>query len=111
MGERSERLSARRAALDAQTAHRRERQGRDRRIDALAVEVLVALGERDAAERRAGELLQTMIDRAQLSLRQAVAWLGGPVTVRGATRLLELAQSDGDAPPWSDASAGGQAAG
>jgi hypothetical protein len=84
----------RRAALDAQAGHRRERQERDRRIDALAVEVLVAIGERDAAERRAGELLQTMIDREQLSLRQAVAWLGGTITVRGATRLLELAQPD-----------------
>ena len=37
-------------------------------IDALAV--LMALGECDAAERRAGQLLQTMIDREQLSLRQ-----------------------------------------
>jgi hypothetical protein len=36
----------------------------------LAVGVLVALGERDAAERRAGQL-QTMIDREQLSRRQA----------------------------------------
>jgi hypothetical protein len=56
--------------LDAQAGHRRERQERDRRIDALAVGVLVALGERDAAERRAGQL-QTMIDREQLSRRQA----------------------------------------
>ena len=94
MGERSVRQTARRAALDAQAGQRRERQERDRRIDALAVEVLVALGERDAAERRAGELLQTMIDREQLSLRQAVAWLGDPITVRSATRLLELAHPD-----------------
>ena len=42
--------------------------GWDRRIDALAVEVLIALGGRDAAERRAGELLQTMSDRERLSL-------------------------------------------
>jgi hypothetical protein len=94
MGERLLRQTARRAAVDAQAGHRRERQERDRRIDALAVEVLVAIGERDAAERRAGELLQTMIDREQLSLRQAVAWLGGTITVRGATRRLELAQPD-----------------
>jgi hypothetical protein len=32
--------------LDAQAGHRQER---DRRIDAMAVQVLVALGERDAA--------------------------------------------------------------
>ena len=91
---RSMRQTARRAALDAHAGQRRERQARDRRIDALAVEVLVALGERDAAERRAGELLQTMIDREQLSLRQAVAWLGDPITVRSATRLLERARPD-----------------
>ena len=35
-----------------------------------------------------------MIDREQGSLRQAVAWLGDTVTVRGATRLVELAHSD-----------------
>lgn len=66
-------LTARRAALDSQAAHRREGQERDRRIDALAVDMLVAIGERDAAQRRARGLLQTMIDREQLSLRQAVA--------------------------------------
>ena len=94
MGERSVRQAARRAALDAQAGQRRERLERDRRIDALAVEVRVALGERDAAERRAGELLQIMVDREQLSLRQAVGWLGDPITVRTAARLVELAHSD-----------------
>jgi len=106
MGEQSVRQTARRAALDAQAGHRRERQERDRRIDALAVEVLVAIGERDAAERGAGELLQTMIDREQRSLRQAVAWLGGTITVRGATRLLELAQPDENGRGSGERSAG-----
>jgi hypothetical protein len=93
MGERSVRQIARRAAVNAQAGQRRERQERARRLDALAVELLVALGERDAAEHRAGTLLQTMIDREQLSLRQAVDWLGDPITVRIATRLLGLARS------------------
>ena len=84
----------RRAALDAHAGQRRERQVRDRRIDALAVEVLIAIGERDAAERRAGELLQTIINSEQLSLRQAVTWLGDSIAVRCATRLLELARPD-----------------
>ena len=65
--------SARRAGLDAQAGHRRERQERELRIDALAVDVLAEIGEREAAERRARERLQTMVDREQLSLRQAVA--------------------------------------
>jgi len=46
-------------------------------------------------------LLQAMIYREQLSLRQAVAWLGDPVTARGATRLLELAQYE-SAPRYFD---------
>ena len=87
MGELLVRQAARRAALDAQAGHRRERQEPDRRIDALAVNVMVALDERDAAERRAGEL-QTMINRGQLSLRQAIAWVGDTISVRSATRLL-----------------------
>jgi hypothetical protein len=45
-------------ALDAQAVLRRERADRERQLDALAVAVLTALGERDAlvpdAERRAG---------------------------------------------------------
>jgi hypothetical protein len=48
-------LTARRAALDSQDAYRREGQERDRRIDALAGDMLVAIGERDAAQRRAGD--------------------------------------------------------
>ncbi len=91
MGAQSVRHTAQRAALDAKAGHRRERQERDRRIDALAVEVLVAIDERDAAERRAGHRLPTMIDREQLSRRQAVAWLGDTITIRSAS-LLQLAQ-------------------
>jgi hypothetical protein len=90
---RSRRQTVRRAALDAQAGQRRERQARDRRIDALiAVEVLIAIGDRDAAERRAGELLQTMLDNQQLSLLQAVTWLGDSITMRCAHRLLERAR-------------------
>ena len=50
--------SARRSALDAQVILRRERADRQRRLEGLAITVLTALGERDAAvrdaERRAG---------------------------------------------------------
>jgi len=60
----------------------------------LAVEVLVAIGEREAAERRAPELLQTMVDREQLSLRQAVAWLGDTISLRSASDFFELARPD-----------------
>jgi hypothetical protein len=47
--------------LEAQAVLRRERADRERRLEALAVAVLTAIGERDGAvrdaERRAGEAL------------------------------------------------------
>ena len=56
--------AARRSALDAQAVLRKERADREHRLERLAVAVLTALGERDAAvrdaERRAGAALQTM---------------------------------------------------
>ena len=73
MGGQSVRHAGQRAPLNAQAGDRRERQEQDRRIDALAIEVLVAIDERDAAERRAGQRLPTMIDREQLSRHEAVA--------------------------------------
>jgi hypothetical protein len=74
----STRQAARRSALDAQAALRKERADRERRLEGLAVAVLTALGERDGAvrdtERRAGDALQTMASEEGLSLPQAVEW-------------------------------------
>jgi hypothetical protein len=57
--------AARLAASQVQAKYRRERVERDRRLEQLAVEVLTALGERDAmiagTEQRAGASLQAMI--------------------------------------------------
>ena len=61
------RQAARRSALDAQAVLRKERADRDRRLEALAVEVLTALGERDALSGTlsgAGQALRTMTDDA-----------------------------------------------
>ena len=64
MSQQAMRQAARRSALDAQAVLRKERADRERRLERLAVAVLTALGERDAAvrdaERRAGAALQTM---------------------------------------------------
>src|ERR687898_176943 len=80
MSQQSVRLAARRSALDAQATLRKERADRERRLEALAVAVLTALGERDAlvrdAERRAAQAVRTMIDDEGLSLREAVDWCG-----------------------------------
>jgi hypothetical protein len=48
--------------------------------------VLVAIGERNAAELWAGKPLQIVIDREQPSRRHAVAWLGGTITIRNLVR-------------------------
>ncbi len=89
------RQAARRSALDAQAVLRKKRVDRERRLEALAVTVLTALGERDAlvqdAERRAGQALKTMTDDEGLSVREAVDWCGSGVTVREVTRQRQLA--------------------
>jgi hypothetical protein len=103
MSQQSVRQAARRSALDAQAARRRERADRERRLEALAVTVLTALGERDAlvgdAERRAGEALQTMTIDEGLSVREVVEWCGSSVTAREVTRLRQLAH---DSPGGND---------
>ena len=97
MSQQSVRLAARRSALDAQAILHKERADRERRLKALAVAVLTALGESDAlvwdAERRAGQALRTMTDNEGLSVREALDWCGSGVTVREITRLLRLDRS------------------
>jgi len=61
VGKQAVRQAARRAASQVQARYRRERVERDRRLERLAVEVLTALGERDAmiaTEQRAGAALK-----------------------------------------------------
>ena len=103
MTQQSVRQAARRSALDAQAVLRKERADRERRLEALAVAVLTALGERDAlvrdAERRAGQALRTMTDNERLSLREAVEWCGSGVTVREITRLLRLDRNSHQSSP------------
>ena len=94
MGQQSLRQAARRAALDAQAQRRRERAERDKRIEALAVDVLTALEERKAAiancDRRAGLALRKLTEQEGLSVTQAVDWCGCDVTQREARRLIAL---------------------
>ena len=91
--------SARRSALDAQAARRKERADWERRLEALAVAVLTALGERDGAvkdaEKRAGEAVRAISDEG-LSVREAVEWRSTGITVREVTRLRRLARNPQD---------------
>jgi hypothetical protein len=86
--------AARRPALGAQAAGRRERVDRERRLEGLAVAVLTALGDRNRAvldaERRAAQALRLMTDQEGLSIRDVVEWCGDAITRREATRLRQL---------------------
>jgi hypothetical protein len=86
--------------LDAQAARRKERADRERRLEALAIAVMTALGERDRAvkdaERRAGEALRAMSEDEGLSVREVVEWCGTGITVREVTRLRRLARDPQD---------------
>ena len=96
MGQHSIRQEARRAALDAHSKRRRERAKREKRLEDLAVKVLVAMREREAAaadaDRRAGKALRDMAEDEGLSMREAVEWCGGEITTREAKRLRRLVE-------------------
>ena len=95
MGTQSVKQAARRSALEAQAKRRRERAERDKRLEAIAVRVLVALAERDqavtVAEQRAGVALQELTQDEGLPIREAVQWCADQITVREATRLRRIA--------------------
>ena len=97
MGQQSIRQEARRAALDAQSKRRRGRAEREKRLEYLAVRVLVAIRERDAAvveaDRRAGTALREMTVDEGLSVREAIEWCGDEITTREATRLRRLTEN------------------
>ena len=73
----------------------RERAERERTVIDPAEQVMVAIGERDAAvaetEKRAGPELRELTEVEGLSLSEAVEWCGETVTAREATRLRRLA--------------------
>ena len=94
VGKQSARQVARRAALDAQATMRAQRVEREKRVSALGVQVMVALGDRDEVvarcERRAGEALRATTEDQGLGLAEAVQWCGEGMTRREATRLRAL---------------------
>ena len=102
MSQQTIKQQARRTAREMAEKRRKEREERERRVIDLAEQVMVAIGERDAAvaetEKRAGEALRELTEAEGLSLGEAVEWCGETVTVREATRLRRLAsepQADG----------------
>lgn len=95
-GRQSVRQAARRAALDAQAQLRAQRQERDKRLAALAMDVLVALGQRDAAvttcEQRAGAALRKLIEYEHLTAAEVAQWCGPSLTRREVARLRRIGQ-------------------
>ena len=111
MGKQTMRQAARLAASQAYAKRRHERAQRDRRLEKLAIEVLTALGERDATiaatEQRAGAALQAMIIDESLTVSEAVQWCAGAISHREAARLRHLtAQADNNTPKEDGTTAG-----
>ena len=95
MGKQTLRQAARLAASEVYAKRRREPAERDRHLEKLAIEVLTALGERDATtiaatEQRAGAALQAMITDESLTVSEAVQWCAGAIGHREAARLRQL---------------------
>ena len=97
MSEQTMRQKARRDARSVTSKRRAALLERARRLEDLAVEVMTAVGERDAAvaeaEERAGAALREMTKVEGVTLRSAVEWCGDQIGVREATRLRRLAEN------------------
>lgn len=114
MSQQTIRQQARRTAREMADRRRRERMDREARTIALAEQVMVAIGERDAAvdvaEKRAGDALRLLTDVEGLSLREAIEWCGETLTAREATRLRRSVGKDADAVDGEPAHAAGSKA-
>jgi hypothetical protein len=106
MGKQTLRQAARLAASEVYAKRRREPAERDRRLEKLAIEVLTALGERDATiaatEQRAGAALQAMITDESLTVSEAVQRCAGAIGHREAARLRQLAAQAQNNKPEND---------
>ena len=114
MGQQSLRQAARRAALDGQAQRRRERAERDKRIEALALDVLTALEERRAAiadcEQRAGAAIRKLTGAEGLTVKEAAGWCGEELTGREIRRLARLAGIQPSGTSMEDVLGGGASA-
>ena len=97
MSQQTMRQKARRDARSVTAKRRAALLERAKRLEDLAVQVMTALGERDAAvakaEERAGAALCEMTKVEGVTLRAAVEWCGDQIGVREATRLRQLAEN------------------
>jgi hypothetical protein len=98
MSQQTMRHKARRDARTVTSKRRAALFERGKRLEDLAVQVMTAIGERDAAvaaaEQRAGNALREMTTGEGVTLREAAEWCGGQIDVREATRLRRLAETN-----------------
>lgn len=90
----SVRRQARQAAIAAQARRRAKTAEQDKRIDASAISLMVALRERDALEQRAGAAVRELLAEG-LTLADVVTWTDGETTVKEVTRLADLCTGEG----------------
>ncbi|MGB3186620.1 MAG: hypothetical protein WBG36_06855 [Ornithinimicrobium sp.] len=100
------RQAARRKALEGQEERRRERAAKDRRLEVLAVDVLISVAERDQAireaEQRAGAAVRSM-QAEGLSATEVAQWCGDSVSAREVRRLSQgVAVDSGTAPDTTE---------
>lgn len=92
-GGQSIRRAARQAAIAAQAKRRAQAAERDKRLDAAALTLIVALHERDALERQAGTAIKTMLTEG-LTLADIITLTDGETTLKEATRLADIAPKE-----------------
>lgn len=88
------RRAARQAAIAAQAKRRAQAAERDKRLDAAALALIVALRERDALEQRASTAVRSMLAEG-LTIIEIVTWTDGQTSTKEAARLANL-QPEGD---------------
>lgn len=95
MANQTLRQLARRDARCVAAKRRAELLDRAKRIEGLAVEVVTAIGERDAVieatEVRAGRALEQMISVEGVAVAEAVEWCGSHLDTQAVRRLRRLA--------------------
>lgn len=96
MDAKTQRQDARRRAREARTEQDKARKAREKRLEDLAVKVLVAVDAVAEQERRAGEALRVMVEEEGLTLREAAGWCGDEVSVRTAARFKRLVSERSD---------------
>ena len=85
----------RQQALAAQKTWREQRAAVEKRREGWALDVAVAIAERDLCEQRVGIGLAKLVDDG-LSLEDAVQWTGGALSIKQARALIANAETADD---------------